>query len=1429
MQSMQKKSEKLDFSQCLTADVNKLKKLVKSAKNNHNYNNDKLHKYYQNSIAEVQKREQLIPTINFFDNSIKNLPIIEKLDEIKTLIQQNQVIILCGETGSGKTTQLPKICLALGIGKRGIIAHTQPRRLAARSVANRLAQELNNSKVGENVALKIRFLEKVSDNKDSFPTFVKVMTDGVLLAETQSDPLLSNYEAIIIDEAHERSLNIDFLIGYLKQLQSMRPDLKIIITSATIDSEKFSKHFNNAPVIEVSGRLFPVEIRYLYNDENSISNENSSENSNENSNDDESNNLYDDIIAAIDEITLNPKYNFRNNFGDFLVFLPGENEIKEASKILNKISWKTFLQPQILPLYARLSNTEQDKIFKTTNQNSNKNSSKNSEFNFRIILSTNVAETSLTVPGIKYVIDSGLARIKRYSYKNKVEQLRIEKISQAAANQRAGRCGRVSNGVCIRLYSQQDFNLRQQFSDPEILRSSLAAVILRMKALKLSNIESFPFLDKPLPKAIYDGFQLLQELQALDAEKNLTSSGKILAKLPLDPKISKLLYAANQHSCLSEMLVIAAALSVPDPRESSLETSSKAEEKHNQIYNYSSEVNANSSEFINYLKLWNWFIQTLNNKGILYTNKQIKERFKSHFLSFLRLNEWKNVYLQLLNLVQELGWKFDNYNNTNDNSNNENLLLTLPIKNEKYIALHKSLLSGLIGNIGLKNDESGYYNGTRGIKFLIHPSTNNKHIKKRVGKWILAAEIVETNKLFARTIAKIEPEWVEEVAAHLIKTQYFEPHWEMNNMQVIAYSRSTLFGLIINNKKRISNYQKINLEECREIFIRKALVEGEVNDFYFQKWKFYQHNLKEIQAIENIEHKQRRQDVLIDDELIFQFYDKLLPNNIFNAASFDFWYQKNYQQQKDLLFFNRNDLMKHNAEGVTSHTFPPHLIINNIKYSLSYHFEPNSHKDGITISVPLELLNSLPLKQLDWLVPGLVKEKILALLKTLPQRLRSQLVPLPTFVDGFLNFINNADSNEIQKEKNKGIISALLYYIFQKENLNSRGKNVRNNNEYKILPESFRPELLSPHFFMNLRVIDTNGRQLVMGRNLEQIKQQWADSSKQKFKEKFDSYENSNDDNNNNANNIQNQIITSWSFGELPEIMEIKKGKNTLIGYPALSAENDNKTNKTLIFLKVFDSPEEAEVKHKKGLLELFKLQFAEQIKYFTKHLPDAQKLSLQLVQFNNSYHHQLKQNLDLNYFAEQIINKSILQTCLYEPLPKNENEFNARQQTAKQKLGLIIQQLTKLLIDILQLYNQQTKSLNNYKVWKSAYEDVLQQRQELFNANFFRDTNLERLQNYPRYLQAIDKRLQKIRENPKRDETSMKEIQKLQTDFQKELYIKQKTNPNFGALSDNFENFKWQLQELRVALFAQELKTPIPISVKRLQKVLENIKYNNY
>jgi len=1307
---------KSEFEDCLAVDQRRLRSMARDLRHLFGERRDKLQIEYntlrERSQMAVDARRARLPRPQF----APELPVNERREELAALIKAHQVVIVCGETGSGKTTQIPKICLELGRGTTGFIGHTQPRRIAARSTAARIAQELQ-SELGSHVGYKIRFTDRTSPS-----SYIKLMTDGILLAETQGDPWLAQYDTLILDEAHERSLNIDFLLGFLKQLLPKRPDLKLIITSATIDAERFSKHFNNAPVIEVSGRMFPVEIRYRPVD-------------NEEAEKDDERDLYDAIVDACDEL-------FRigqGAGGDILVFLPGEREIREAAEALRKHAFtRGGVHPEILPLFARLSAEEQSRIFKA-------------HTGLRIVLATNVAETSLTVPGIRYVVDSGLARVKRYSYRNKVEQLQIEKVAQASANQRAGRCGRVAAGVCIRLYDEQDFSLRPPYADPEILRSSLAGVILRMKALRLGDVESFPFIEAPPPKAISDGYQLLLELGAVTDERALTPVGEELAKMPLDPRVARMIVAARDEGCLPEVLVIAAALTVQDPRERPQERQGTADAAHKKFAD-------EKSEFLSWLKLWQWYEGELEHKK---SQRKLVQACHENYLSALRMREWRDIHGQLHSLAAEHEW----------------LKQTASAQPATYDAIHRALLAGLLGNIGCKSEDSGHYLGARGMKFLIHPGSA---LNKKAGKWIAAAEITETSKLFARCVARIEPDWLEKVGAHLIKRSWFDPHWEKKAMQAVAFERSTLYGIVVNPKKRV-NFGPMNPKEAREIFIRQGLVEGEIAEEYARRWAFFNHNHQLMLDIESLEHKSRRPDVLVDDELIVAFYDRVIPEGITSGADFDKWRRDAERENADLLKLKREDLMRHEAAGVTTDAFPHSIRLAGVDFELAYHFEPGSPRDGVTITLPLAQLNQIPAGRCEWLVPGLLKEKVIGLVKTLPQKIRSKLVPVPDFAAEFVAAAAPSD---------KSLVAALIQYILQTRGLNARG--------WEITPDAFRPDALPPHFSFNFLLVDEHGRQLGLSRNLSELRSQWGSQAKQEFSELHETPS-------------EYTGMSDWVFGELPELMEVDSGGQTVVGYPGLADDGDS------VSLCVFDTPEEAREAHAAGLLRLFMLQFRDQIKYFEKNLPGLTQMGMQFMPLGS-----------LDDLRRQLIDLTFARACLIEPWPTDPAAFKSRCAEAKSRLGLLAQEICRLVAQILADWQSVLKKLPAFKAHAAVVQDVEKQMARLVGERFIVETPFERLQHFPRYLKAIALRLDKLKaaggDGAARDARLLGDYAPLWTNYERRAIILAKQGGAVRIRDVQLEQFRWLLEELRVQLFAQELRTPAPVSVKRLQKMWESL-----
>ncbi|MBG0869251.1 ATP-dependent RNA helicase HrpA [Burkholderia sp. 9777_1386] len=1300
----------------------------------------------------------------------ESLPVSGKRDEIARAIADHQVVIVCGETGSGKTTQLPKICLdlgrGLGAGGTGLIGHTQPRRLAASSTGRRIAEELGTP-FGEVVGYKVRFTDNLAPGAS-----VKLMTDGILLAETQTDPLLKAYDTLIIDEAHERSLNIDFLLGYLKEILPRRPELKLIVTSATIDADRFARHFGTdarpAPVIEVSGRLYPVEMRYrpVAEDRPAVKNaEGTGGRDRVKTAREAERDLMDAIVDAVDELC-------REGPGDVLVFLPGEREIREAAEALRKHHPP---HTEILPLFARLSAADQDKVFKASNAR-------------RIVLATNVAETSLTVPGIRYVVDTGLARVKRYSYRNKVEQLQVESISQAAANQRAGRCGRVADGVCIRLYEESDYQARARFTDPEILRSSLASVILRMKSLHLTAIESFPFLEPPPGRAIADGYQLLNELGAVDDDNALTPLGRELARLPLDPRVGRMILAARDQQSLREVLIIASALSVQDPRDRPIEAQEQADQAHRRFAD-------ERSEFLQWLKIWAWFEEAVAHKK---SNRQLIDACRQNFLSHLRLREWRDVHSQLLTVVREHGWRLNEVEAT-------------------YEQIHLALLTGLLGNLGMKADDDPHYLGARGIKFYLWPGSA---LAKKAGRWVMAAELVETSRLYARCLAKIEPEWVEKIGAHLLKKSLSEPHWEKRPAQVSAFERATLYGLPIYHRRRVA-FGKQDPARARELFIRGALVEGEFDT----KLPFFAHNRKLLADIEQLEHKSRRQDVLVDDELIYAYYDHAIPEGIHTGAAFERWYRdevKKGGQAEDkqrLLYLSRDDLMRHEAAGVTTDLFPKRATMAGVEMALTYHFEPGTPRDGVTLAVPLFALNQVDARRCEWLVPGMLKEKVQLLLKSLPQKLRRHCVPLPEYAAGFVERMGR------ERFGAGGLVEALI-------------ADVRGETQVAMKTADFKLETLPAHLFMNFKVIDEHGRQLAMGRNLAQLRQELGAQAQQQFQKiaAASTIATGGDADAGHALGHASasaatpavaargakagkgaapqtavpaetgatalyENLTTWNFGKLPELLEIRRRGQTLYGYPALVDRG------THCDVEVFDSPEEAARIHRAGLRRLFALQLKEPIKFLEKNLPGLREMAMQYMSLGTQ-----------DELRDQLIDTALDRACLQDPLPDDDASFHARRDEGRSRLNLLAQEIARLVGQILAEYAGLVKKLAQAKPFAQAHADLQQQLAALVGKRFVIDTPYAQLAHFPRYLKGIALRIDKLKADPARDGKQSAELLPLAQQYQRAV------SQRGGVADARLAEFRWLLEELRISLFAQELRTPMPVSVKRLHKVWESM-----
>ncbi|MBB1602505.1 ATP-dependent RNA helicase HrpA [Variovorax sp. UMC13] len=1303
----------------------------------------------------------------------ESLPVSARREEIAEAIAAHQVVIVCGETGSGKTTQLPKIALLLGRGKLNkppgqgkLIGHTQPRRIAASSVAKRIAEELKTP-LGDVVGFKVRFQDRLSRDAS-----VKLMTDGILLAETQTDPLLKAYDTIIIDEAHERSLNIDFLLGYLREILPRRPDLKVIVTSATIDADRFATHFASrngpAPIIYVSGRTFPVEQRYRPFEES------------------REYDLNHAIADGVDELWRDP-----HNGGDILVFLPGEREIREAADHLRRhlANQPVMRNAEVLPLFARLSPAEQDRIFE-------------GHTGRRVVLATNVAETSLTVPGTRYVIDTGTARVKRYSFRSKVEQLLVEPISQAAANQRAGRCGRVANGICIRLYDEKDFLGRPRFTDPEILRSSLAGVILRMKSLHLGDVARFPFLEAPAPRAIADGYQLLNELGAVDDANELTAIGQELARLPLDPRVGRMILEARSRGALEEVLVIASALSVQDVRDRPMEAQQQADQAH-------AKFDDDKSEFSGYLTLWKWIADARGGNApqtrrelhgdpgkrasaaVLpiaqrmaaaapapapvaealpthkISNRQYEQLLRQNFVNIRRLREWRDIHSQLLTVVSEHKWQLNR-------------------QPASYEALHLSMLAGLLGNVGWKMEDDEAYLGARGIKFHKHPGA---HLRKKPGRWIVAAELVETTRLFGRGIANIEPQWLEEIAGHLLKKQLLDPHWEKKGAQVTALERATLYGLVVYSGRRV-DFTKVDPVAAREIFIREALVGGQ----WETKYPFLAANRKLVKEVEGLEHKARRQDVLVDDELIYAFYDAQLPPDVASGASFEHWYKEHSRAQPRLLYLTRDELMRHQAAGITTQSFPPTVRLGGVDCAATYLHAPGDAKDGLTVSVPLFVLNQVSEERCEWLVTGMLKDKIQALLKSLPQRPRSRLVPLPESASKL------AEALSAPELFGTGSLTDVLL------------RRVRELTSIDILRADFKLDMLPPHLFMNLRIVDEHGRQLGMGRNLGALKGELGAQARGAFQAlaglNVRAAPAASAEKNTPATAPRAAApaaapalpagarYTAWTFGELPELMEVRRGAQSLIGFPALLDGGDGVT------IEVFDEPAVAAARHRAGLRRLFALQLKDALKYLEKNIPELQKMAVAYMPLGTS-----------DELRAQLIDVALDRAFLQEPLPTDEFAFKRRIEEGRGRLTLIANEVARLAGVILVDYATAVRKIKDTKIQPEATADAAQQLQKLMGKRFVIDTPWPQLQHFSRYLKAITARLDKLRADPARDAAKLAELRPQEQRYWR-LVAERK-----GAVDDRMLEFRWLLEELRVSFFAQELRTPQPVSVKRLDK----------
>lgn len=1241
------------------------------------------------SMMVVEQRKQQMPKIEY----PALLPVSQKRDDIAQAIAHHQVVIMAGETGSGKTTQLPKICAELGRGKYGLIGHTQPRRLAARSVANRIAEEME-TELGGFVGYKVRFTDQISDQ-----TQIKLMTDGILLAEIQNDRFLNQYDTIIIDEAHERSLNIDFILGYLKQLLPRRPDLKVIITSATIDPERFSKHFSNAPIIEVSGRTYPVEVRYrpLAGDDDSESDRDQLEG----------------IFQAVDELC-------DEGLGDILIFMNGEREIRDTADALSK---RNLRDTEIVPLYARLSAGEQNKIFQP-------------HAGRRIVLATNVAETSLTVPGIKYVIDPGTARISRYSYRTKVQRLPIEPISQASANQRKGRCGRTEEGICIRLYSEEDFLSRPEFTDPEILRTNLASVILQMTALGLGDIEAFPFVEAPDKRNIQDGVRLLEELGAIndqikDPKKRLTESGKQLARLPIDPRLARMVLEASKLGCLKEVMIIASALSIQDPRERPSDKQQSADDKHRRF-------NHEDSDFLTLVNLWHYIGQ--QQKAL--TSNQFRRQCKLDYLNYLRVREWQDVYTQLHQSTREMGFKL------NDEPGS-------------YHAVHSAILVGLLSHIGMKDQEKNEYHGARNARFNIFPASG---LFKKQPKWVMSAELVETSKLWARVVAKIEPDWIEPLAKHLSKRSYSEPHWSKKNAAVMAYEKVMLYGIPI-VPKRLVNYGTIDPVLSREIFIRSALVEGD----WETKHAFFKQNRALLAEVEELEHKSRRRDILVDDEELFQFYDQRVGTEVVSGRHFDAWWKTASRKTPDLLSFEKEMLFKGDASHITDLDYPNFWHQGNLKLKLSYQFEPGENSDGVTVHIPLPILNQVEPHGFDWQIPGLRHELVVSLIKSLPKTLRKNFVPAPNYADAFLARVTP----------------------FEMPLLDAMEKELRRMTGVTVLREDWKLDQLPAHLKITYRAVDHRNRKLNESCDLHELKE----SLKEKVQETLSQV--ADDD-------IEQRDLHTWSFGELPKVYQQKRGGFEVRAYPALVDKKDS------VEIKLFETEQEQLSAMRAGQRRLILLNVPSPIKYLHANLPNKSKLGL--------YFNPYGKVLDLiDDCIACGVDKLIEERggMVWEP-----QAFEALKEHVRAELGDTVVEIAKQVETILTTAYNINKRLKGKVDFTMAFalSDVKAQIEGLIFSGFATECGWKRLPDILRYMRAIERRMEKLPVDPNKDRLHMLKIESVANKY-KELLNK---IPKGMAIPDNVREIRWMLEELRVSYFAQQLGTPYPVSDKRIINAIE-------
>ena len=1230
------------------------------------------------------------------------LPVSQRRAEIAEAIRDHQVVVVAGETGSGKTTQLPKICLELGRGTAGMIGHTQPRRLAARTVAERVAAELR-SPLGETVGYQVRFTDRVGK-----ATQVKLMTDGILLAELERDRSLRRYDTIILDEAHERSLNVDFLLGYLARLLPRRPDLKLIITSATIDPERFSRHFGGAPVVEVSGRTYPVEVRYRPLGDDA----------------DDDRDQAQGILDAVDELC-------REGPGDILVFLSGEREIRDTAEALRRHSFpRSPGGVEVLPLYARLAAGEQHRVFQA-------------HAGRRVVLATNVAETSLTVPGIKYVVDPGTARISRYSHRSKVQRLPIEPVSQASANQRKGRCGRTSDGICIRLYSEDDFETRPEFTEPEILRTNLASVILQMTSLRLGDIARFPFIDPPDSRSVKAGVDLLGELGALDGGR-LTPVGRKLAQIPADPRLARMLLEAGRLGCAREVLVIVAALSIQDPRERPADKQERADELHRRFAD-------KGSDFLTWLNLWRY----LHERQAELSSNQFRKRCKAEFLNYLRVREWQDLHGQLRAVARDLG-----------------IRRNPPQDEPDADRVHTALLAGLLSHIGLKQGDTREYLGARGTRFAIFPGSA---LARKPPQWVMAAELVETSRLWGREAARIEPEWAEALAGHLVKRSYAEPHWSRSRGAVMATERVTLYGVPIVTDRQV-NYARVDPGMARELFLRHALVEGDWETSH----EFFARNRRLLEEVEELEHRARRRDILVDDHTLFDFYDRRIPDEVVSSRHFDAWWKQTRQDRPDLLDFERSMLIEEAADAPDAGDYPDTWHQDGHRLRLTYQFEPGSDADGVTVHVPLAVLNQIEPDGFDWQVPGLRHELVTELIRSLPKAIRRSFIPAPNWATSALSRIGPADGP---------LLEAL-------------GRELERAGPVEVPPEAFDLAKVPDHLRMTFRVVDRPAgrsaggrgpaRVVGEGKDLAQLKQRLAPRMRAAIAAA--------------APGLERDRVATWDLGTLPRVVEERRGDRVIKGFPALVDEGG------AVAVRLLETEAEQAAAMWAGTRRLLLGSIPSPVKFVLGRQSNQAKLTL------SRYRHGSATDL----FGDCLAAAADDLIAANGGPAWDEAGFRRLLEAVRGGLADATLEVVSAVERVLAVTGEVEGRLAELAnpAFGPAADDLRAQLDDLVYPGWVTATGRRRLPDVLRYVRAMAVRLDRLPGDLAADADRMESVALVTGAWRRAADRPAATRPDPAALAE----VRWMLEELRVSYFAQSLGTARPVSEKRVLRAIDRL-----